>query len=146
MRNIVMLSVALGLAIPTAQAGETAAPPDKPRPLTGLRCLTPDRSSGWTYLDDSHILIDGGNRKYRMEFDQACWGLKFEMSLAFKGDPFTGRVCGDLGDEVITKTQHCRIKSMEIITTEQYRQAIRDNKAAIEARKLERASKKSNSP
>jgi len=147
MRNTAILLIAMGLGVPAAAfAEETAAPPAKPRPLTGLRCLDPGPSSGWTYLDDSHILIDGGARKYRVEFTEACWGLKFEMSLAFKGDPFTGRVCGDLGDEVITRNMHCRIGHMEIISTEQYRQAIRDNKAAIEARKLERASKKSGSP
>jgi len=146
MRNAALLILAAGLVIPSAFAEETAPAPAKSKSLSGVSCLTPDHSSGWTYLDDSHILIDGGTRKYRMEFTEACWGLKFEMALAFRGDRFTGRVCGDIGDEVITKTMHCRIKSMEIISTEQYRQTIRDNKAAIEARKLERANKKSSSP
>jgi hypothetical protein len=146
MRNAAILLIAMGLGVPAAHAEETTAPAAKPPPLVGMKCLTPNQSSGWTYLDDSHILIDGGPRKYRVEFTEACWDLKFELSLAFKGDRFSGRVCGDIGDEVITENQHCRIKSMEIISTEQYRQTIRDNKAAIEARKLERANKKSGSP
>lgn len=146
MKNTLLLFLALGLATPIAYAESTAAPP-KPRPLSGIRCLDPGPASGWTYLDDSHILIDGGPYRYSVEFLDACWGLKFENSLAFRGDPFSGRVCGDIGDEVIVKNMHCRIKHMEIISSAQYKQMIKDNKAANEARKLERAeAKKSKTP
>lgn len=146
MRKVATLMMALGLLIPTAQAEETAAAPAKPKSLIGMRCLSPDQSSGWTYLDDSHLLIDGGARKYKVELFESCWGLKFDMQLAFKGDRFSGRVCGDPGDEIITRDQHCHIKHMEIISTDEYRQAIRDKKAEDAARKLEKANKKSGSP
>lgn len=135
--------LAMALAAPLAQAEGSSQEPAKPQALNGYRCLSPGPATGWTYLDDSHILIDGGRYKYSMEFIDPCWGIKFDNSLAFRGDSFNGRVCGDLGDEVITEHMHCRIKHMEIISTAQYRQAIKDNKDAIAARK---AAKKSKTP
>lgn len=142
-----LLLLSLALIAPLAFAEEPAAAPAKPQALTGFHCLEPGPATGWTYLDDSHILIDGGNRKYKLEFTEACWGIKFDDSLAFRGDSFNGRVCGVLGDEVITEHMHCRIKQLEIISTDQYRQMIRDNKAAIAARKAERArAKESKTP
>jgi hypothetical protein len=144
MRNAAML-LALSLLVPSAHAEETVAPA-KPKTPIGMRCLTPGPSTGWTYLDDSHILIDGGARKYSVEFADSCWGLKFDMQLEFKGDRFSGRFCGDPGDEIITRNQHCHVKQMAIISTDEYRQTIRDKKAADEARKLEKANRKSGSP
>ena len=147
MRHASLLLLSLALAAPLALAEEPAAATTKPQTLTGFHCLEPGPSTGWTYLDDSNILIDGGNRKYKLEFTEACWGIKFDNSLAFRGDSFNGRVCGDLGDEVITEHMHCRIKHLEIISTDQYRQIIQDNKAAIAARKAERArAKESKAP
>ena len=147
MRHASLLLLSLALSAPIALADAPVAEPAKPHALNGFHCLEPGPSTGWTYLDDSHILIDGGNRKYKLEFTEACWGIKFENSLAFRGDSFSGRVCGDLGDEVITEHMHCRIKHLELISTDQYRQTIRDNKAAIAARKAERArAKESKTP
>ncbi len=143
MQKIRLLLLAAALVAPVAQAEGNSEAPARNQSMTGYRCLTPGPATGWTYLDDSHILIDGGRYKYSMEFSDPCWGIKFDNSLAFKGDTFNGRVCGDLGDQVITERMHCQIKHMEIISTAQYRQIIKDNKDAIAAKK---AAKKAKAP
>lgn len=153
MRNATLLMLALGLAAQSTQAEETITIklPAKPPALAGGRCLDPVQARGWTVLDDKHILIDGGRYQYSVEFSYACRDLDFNNALGFRGDPVTGRVCGTLGDEVVTRDFHCRIQQMEIISKEDYRQQVKDHAAQVaterEARRIARdKDKKSKSP
>ena len=52
-----------------------------------------------------------------------------------------GRVCGGLGDAVITRDYHCRIERMDLLNKQQYQQAVDDREAARKAREAALRSK-----
>jgi hypothetical protein len=76
----------------------------------------------WIELDNRTILVDAGRRKYRMEISPACSALGFSPFLGFKGDPVSGRVCGIIGDSIVTRDYTCRIDRMELIDKAQFKQ------------------------
>ena len=129
--------LAIGLAT-SATAGAPAAPI-----LRGSQCLDPDFARGWVELDDRTILVDAGRNRYRIEVGGACTSLSFSPLLVFRGDPVSGRVCGTLGDAILTRDYPCRIERMELISKAQYKQAIDDRAAERKRRKAERKSKAS---
>ncbi len=101
---------------------------DAPRSLRGADCLDPSMARSWTELDNRSILVDAGRRKYRMEISPACPGFGFSPFLGFKGDPVSGRVCGIIGDSIITRDSTCRIERMEVLDKAQYKQALESRK------------------
>lgn len=127
----------LGLA-----ASASAGSPDSPI-LRGSECLDPDFARGWVELDDRTLLVDAGRNKYRIEVGGACTSLSFTPLLAFRGDPVSGRVCGSIGDAILTRDYPCRIERMQLISKAQYKQAIDDRAAERKRRKAERKSKAS---
>jgi len=131
------LVLALGLAT-SASAGS----PDTPI-LRGSQCLDPDFARGWVELDDRTILVDAGRHKYRIEVGGACTSLSFSSVLVFRGDPVSGRVCGNLGDAILTRDYPCKIERMQLISKAEYKQAIDDRAAERKRRKAERKSKSS---
>lgn len=96
--------------------------------LRGSECLDPDMARSWIDLDGRTILVDAGRHKYRIEVSPACSALGYSSMLGFKGDPISGRVCGVLGDAVVTREYSCRIEHMELIDKAQYKQALEDRK------------------
>lgn len=133
---IFCLAASMALA-PTVGASDPARAPT----LRGGQCLDPNQARGWINVDDRHILVDAGRYKYRIEVAPACTALGFSQVIAFRGDPVLGRVCGGLGDAVITRDYPCRIMRMELLSKEQYKAALEDRRADRKVRKAERKSK-----
>lgn len=127
--------LALGLAS-SANAGSTDAPF-----LRGSQCLDPNLARSWVELDDRTILVDAGRNKYRIEVSGACTSLSFSQVLVFRGDPVSGRVCGSLGDAILTRDYPCKIDRMQLISKAEYKQAMDDRAAERKRRKAERKSK-----
>lgn len=118
--KILVLAASLGLLA----AGGSAASDQKPPPrsyLRGAQCLDPDFARGWEYLDDRHILVDGGRYRYRIEFSGRCRDIGWTPVIGFRGDPISGRVCGSPFDSVLTRDMPCRIQRMEVVTREEYK-------------------------
>ena len=127
----------LGLA-----ATSSVAAPGTPY-LRGAQCLDPDFARGWVELDDRTILVDAGRYRYQIEVAPACTSLSFNSLLVFRGDPVSGRVCGSVGDAILTRDYPCKIESMQLISKAQYKQALDDRAAERKRRKAERKSKAS---
>jgi hypothetical protein len=138
MKAPVALACWLILLAPTVAMG--AGDSDRSPNLTSGNCLDTSRIRGWSSIDDNLILVDDGRHKYRIEVAPGCNALKFTHSIAFKGDPISGRVCG-LGDEIVTRDYPCNIQRMELLTTQQYKQAKADYLAEKKARKDAKKSK-----
>ena len=132
------LAFSLSLA-PAAKAGDTVRAP----PLRGVQCLDPGQARGWINVDDNHILVDAGRHKYRIEVSSACSALGYSQIITFRGDPILGRVCGGFSDAVITRDYPCRIERMDLLSKEQYKQALIDRESYRQARKAARKSKTS---
>ena len=120
----------LPLAAPASDVGVTSAPVQK---LRGGDCLATDRMRGWTDIDETHILVDAGRNKYRIEIAPGCSGIGFEHSIGFKGEPIFNLVCG-VGDQVIVRDFTCSIETMQLLSSDQYKQAVRDRAAEKKAR------------
>jgi hypothetical protein len=129
----------LPLAATASDVGVVSAPVQK---LRGGDCLATDRMRGWTAIDERHILVDGGRNKYRIEIAPGCSGLGFEHSIGFKGDPIFNRVCG-VGDEVIVRDFPCSIETMQLLSNDQYKQALLDRSAEKKARQDAKKAKSS---
>lgn len=129
--------LALGLAT-SASAGSADTPI-----LRGSQCMDPNFARGWVELDDRTILVDAGRNRYRIEVGGACTSLSFSSLLVFRGDPVSGRVCGSLGDAILTRDYPCKIERMQLISKAEYKQAIDDRAAERKRRKAERKSKAS---
>ena len=129
--------LALGLAASTSVAAH-----ETPY-LRGSQCLDPNFARNWIELDDRTILVDAGRNRYRIEVAPACSSLSFTPLLVFRGDPISGRVCGNLGDAILTRDYPCKIERMQLISKAEYKQAVDDRAAERKRRKAMRKSKTS---
>ena len=98
-----------------ARAGVTLHPSE---------CLDPGRARGWTHVDDSTLLVDAGNRKYRVVLAESCFSLGTSPELHFIGDSISNRVCGHVGEYVVSGRQRCRIQRLERLDDAAYREAV----------------------
>lgn len=133
------------LASACAASAAASSPEPRPRPpvLRGGECLDPDFARSFTTLGDHSVLVDTGRHRYRMEVSRACWGLRFTPFIAFRGDPISNRVCGSAFDAVITRDGYpCRIERLELLSREQYEQAIADYQAERLAERARRKARK----
>lgn len=87
-------------------------------------CLDPDRARGWTHIDDSTLLVDAGNRKYRVVLAESCFSLGTSPELNFVGDSINNRVCGHVGEYVVSGRQRCRIQRVERLDDAAYLDAV----------------------
>lgn len=134
---LLLCGLALSPALPAPVfAGELVRAPA----LRGAQCLDPERARTWVNEDERHLLVDSGRYKYRIEVAPACTALGYSQLIGFRGDPVLGRVCGGLGDAVLTRDYPCRIERMELLSKEQYRQAVKDRRSY---RKFSRGTRKS---
>ena len=133
-------------ALPAVAATPTDAPaPEAPksRYLKGGECLDPTFARSYYALDRRRLLVDAGSRKYLIEVAPSCWNLDFANAIGFRGDLASNRVCGSAHDEVLVRGEPpCRIERMELLSKEQYRQAIEERDAYRKARKAEAKAKK----
>jgi hypothetical protein len=116
------LSLLSALATAPAMAADT---PASTPILRGAQCLDPDQARGWSKDDDRHILVDAGRNKYRIEVSPACTAIDYSPILRLRGDPVSGRVCGGLGDAILTRDFPCKIERMELLSKEQYKAALK---------------------
>lgn len=115
----------------------------RPPPLRGAQCLDPRQARSWIDLDGDRLLVDAGRHRYLLHIGSACTALGYSTALDFRGDRISGRVCGTLGDEVITRDYPCRIESIELLSKEQYKQALDQRKGEREARRAAKKAGKS---
>jgi hypothetical protein len=97
--------------------------------LRGAQCLDPGMARSWIDLDSNTLLVDAGRYKYRIEVSSACTAMDWSQMLVFRGDPVSGRVCGTLGDAILTRDYPCTIQGMELLDKAQYKALVEENKA-----------------
>lgn len=139
------LIIAGGLSLGgLAQAANTAtpAPVSGYKPLPPAQCLDPDRARAWTQLDNGDLMVDAGRDKYRVKVASACTALSYSNILGFRGDPISGRVCGNIRDAVLTRDYPCKIESMQRLSKEEYDAVLKADKEARKARKTSKAKEK----
>jgi hypothetical protein len=130
-------------ACATASGASPGEERPRPPPLRGGQCLDPDFVRSFTALDDRELLVDTGRYRYRIQVSSSCWHLHSSAWIDFRGDPVSNRVCGTVFDAVVPRSGvPCRIERMELLSREQYQQALRDHQAERRARREERRSGK----
>ena len=137
MKLAIILSVLLTLpSVVTAAASATARPPtDQPPRLQGAQCLDPGLARSWIDVDRDRLLVDTGRYRYLVTLKPACTAMASTQVLRFRGDPVSGRVCGNIGDAVVTRDYPCQIGRMELISKDQYRQLLDERSAIRKARR-----------
>ena len=138
-----MKITAFASVLALALAASTSVAAQETPYLRGSQCLDPDFARNWIELDDRTILVDAGRNRYRIEVAPACSSLSFTSLLVFRGDPISGRVCGNLGDAILTRDYPCKIERMQLISKAEYKQAVDDRAAERKRRKAMRKSKAS---
>jgi hypothetical protein len=142
------MKAAISLAIATlAAAGVACASTPRPAPvapvaadgshfLRGRECLEPSMARSWTDLDNDTVLVDAGRYRYRIQVAGACSALRWTQVLAFRGDPVGGRVCGGVGDAILTRDYPCAIRGMQLLDKDEYKALLQQR---ADARKRKRA-------
>ena len=122
---------------PPPAAGSTAMANDDGvrHRLRGAECLDPAMARSWIELDRDTLLVDAGRYKYRIEVSGACSAVGWSQLLLFRGDPITGRVCGNIGDAILTRDYPCTIQDMQLLDKEQYKALMEDRNARRGKRK-----------
>jgi len=121
MRHVLPLLVLVSLAAcstnpqATPRAGVTLHPSE---------CLDPDLARSWTEVDSTTLLVDAGPRKYRVRLAESCFSLGTSPDLRFVGDSISNRVCGHVGEYVVSGRQRCRIDRVERLDEAAYKQAL----------------------
>ena len=139
--------LACRIVLAAAGAASAAAAPADPRPrppvLRGGECLDPDFARGYVNLSEQVLLVDTGRHAYRLEVPRACWSLRFTSFVIFRGDPVSNRVCGTAFDAIIPRDGiPCRIERLELISREEYRQALEQHAAERRARRAARKARR----
>lgn len=140
------LAVGLSLGGLAQAAGSAAvqapAPVSGYKPLPLAECLDPERARGWTQVDNGDLMVDAGRYKYRVRVASACTALGYSNILGFRGDPISGRVCGNIRDAVLTRDYPCKIESVQRLSKEEYDAVLKADKEARKARKTSKAKAK----
>ncbi len=121
----------LALASPIVAAADVAPAPRGA--LRGADCLDPSMARTWDYVSGDELLVDAGRRKYRVHLSEHCTALGHGSVIRFKGDPVSGRVCGNPGEAVRTGRMSCRIERVELIDAEAYRKATTGKQGPVSA-------------
>ena len=122
-----------------------AATPAQPAAvwLHGHDCLDPAQARGYADLDRGRLLVDAGRKRYLVEVTPSCLNLDVAMVIGFRGDPISNRVCGGPMDAVLVRHSiPCRIERMQLLSKEEYRQALLDYQAQLRARRAERKARR----
>lgn len=105
-------ALAAGAAIPKG-----AVPPETVKPYpSGINCVWKPtlRSGGFTQIDDQHLVLEGGDRKYYLlTLYNRCFDLDTAMGLRFDGHD--SQLCGP-GDAIVTKRERCAIEYLEQVS------------------------------
>lgn len=129
-----------GLAHASSETATAAAASGRSLPLA--QCLDPQMARGWTQMDNGDLLVDAGRNKYRMQVAPACTALSYSNFVGFRGDPVSGRVCGNFRDAVITREYPCKIEGMQRLSKEEYDATLKADQQARKERKTSKAKEK----
>lgn len=142
------LIIAAGLSLCGLAQAAGGAAVQAPAPVSGYKplplaeCLDPDRARGWTQLDNGDLMVDAGRYKYRVKIASACTALGYSNILGFRGDPISGRVCGNIRDAVLTRDYPCKIESLQRLSKEEYDAVLKADQQARKDRKTRKAKEK----
>lgn len=95
--------------------------------LSPSECLDPSRARSWTDVDATTLLVDTGQRKYRVNLATSCFAIGMSPELLFAGGGFGGRICGHVGEYVVVGRERCLIQSVERLDEASYREAAGEN-------------------
>jgi len=126
---VLLLASGAGCASAPAPAGPVARETAPRRLLRGSECLDPAMARSWIDLGRDSLLVDAGRHKYRVTVSGACSAVDWSPVLVFRGDPVSGRVCGSLGDAILTRDYPCTILDMQLLDAEQYKALLKDHEA-----------------
>ena len=92
-------------------AGLTETPPSRAE-----RCLLISDIQNWRVVDNRQVVVYGRRRDevWHLRFFSSCMDLSFAETVAFRARGST-LLCGDPGDEVITRGGRCPIASLRRI-------------------------------
>ncbi len=102
-----------------AGTGDTTGKPDgnteAPQSRT-QRCLRISDIDNWRVVDNRQLVVYGQRRDdvWHLRFFSSCTDLSFSETVAFRARGST-LLCGDPGDEIITRGGRCPIASMRRI-------------------------------
>jgi hypothetical protein len=133
MRITVLLFGLMALAPPASVAHEEQTAPAPRSALKGADCLDPSMARGWEQVSGDEFLVDAGRRKYRIRLAEHCTELGNGSVITFRGDPVSGRVCGNIGEAVQAGRMSCRTERVELIDAETYREATGDKRGTVSA-------------
>lgn len=143
MKSAIVLAALLTLpTIADASAGTAGTAGDRPARLHGAQCLDPGLARSWIDIDSERLLVDTGRYRYLITVKPACTALGTTQLLRFRGDPMSGRVCGSIGDAILTRDYPCQIDRLELLSKDQYQQALEERNAIRKAKREARKAKK----
>jgi len=97
-------------------------------------CLDSNRVRNWVVIDDETLLLDAGQKKYRVSLQQSCFNLGTSATLQFKGDPITGRICSGTLDAIKTQGEQCQISKIEAIDKKAFNDAQNRKKLSVKVK------------
>ncbi|KFL37458.1 DUF6491 family protein [Arenimonas donghaensis] len=129
MRPVLVLPGLLALLVSAACSPGPGSAPRHGAITHPSQCLDPDLARGWTDIDNVTLLVDAGVRKYRVRLAEPCFALGTSPELRFIGDSISNRVCGHLGEYVVSDGQRCRIDRVERLDDDAYARALAGDEA-----------------
>ena len=122
----ILLALLAPLALAACATGPTEPLATKAT-LHPSECLDPSRARSWTDVDSNTLLVDTGQRKYRVNLATSCFAVGMSPDLLFGGGGFGGRICGHVGEYVVVGRERCLIQSVERLDEASYREAAGEN-------------------
>ena len=98
-----------------AGSGDTTSISETPQPRTE-RCLRISDIDNWRVVDNRQLVVYGQRKDdaWHLRLFASCTDLSFSETVAFRARGST-LLCGDPGDEIITRGGRCPIASMRRI-------------------------------
>lgn len=103
----------------TASIGTPAHPL---RPLA--RCLDPNAITSWQALGNDAMLINSMRGRFLIKVNPLCAALLFSPTVHFRA-PFSGMLCGNQGEAVVTQGEACSIIRIERLDKARYEMLMR---------------------
>ncbi|MGH8030095.1 MAG: DUF6491 family protein [Arenimonas sp.] len=117
--TVMVLALALGACASNSRPDTASA--STARPASGHSgCFDPRSVRGFAPVGDDVLIVDTGSNHYRVQLDATCFGADSAPAMQFKGDPFSGRVCGRFGESVSWTHHECQIQRVDWITPEEH--------------------------
>lgn len=121
-----LLGAGAGCASTSPPLAVASPPAEGHRLLRGSECLDPGMARSWIDLGHGALLVDGGRHQYRIQVSGACSALGWSQLLVFRGDPVGGRVCGGVGDAIVTRDYPCQILDLQLLDAQQYKAMVKE--------------------